>query len=231
MRTNLAVYRNAQVFLNYPFDRGFERFANAMHFGVVAAGLIPVCSCDLSVPDRPRLDMLVDTITNCHYSAHDFSRFTGEGPDNFARFNMPIEMGMALFHALQTQRVGHRCAFFVSTKHDYLSFASDLAGLDPKHYDSDELKLVVSVYDWLRDVARPLATELPTVRVKEKYEYFRESVERLDGNGIDGEASHNETQELMFQICSECKWWEWRGNRLGTLEFPPLPLSWKDKPS
>src|SRR5258708_5085657 len=128
MRRNLSAYTNCQVFLNHPFDREFAPLADAMNFAVVAGGMLPLCAYDLTTPDRPRLELLVDAIRNCHYSAHDFSRSTGGGTSNFARMNMPIEMGMALFHALHTQRHEHRCAFFVPTAHDYQAFASDLAG-------------------------------------------------------------------------------------------------------
>src|SRR5262245_60384773 len=100
MRRNLAAYSASQVFLNYPFDSALAELANAMSFAVVAGGLLPVCAYDLTVPDKPRLEMLVDAIRSCHYSAHDLSRSKGEGPQNFARLNMPVEMGMALFHAL-----------------------------------------------------------------------------------------------------------------------------------
>lgn len=228
MRGDLPAFERVQVFLNYPFDEDFELLANAMHFAVVAAGLIPVCACDLSVPDRPRLEMIVDAIINCRYSAHDFSRCKGEGGSNFARFNMPLEMGMALFHALQTQRRAHRCTFFIATPHEHKIFASDLAGLDPKSHNNDEITLVGNVYEWLRDVAKPLANELPTVDVKEKYKSFKIEIERVKGNGKNGRPSHDEAQELMYKICSECKWWDWRDNKLGKIEFPLLPLSWKE---
>jgi hypothetical protein len=36
------------------------------------------------------------------YSIHDLSRFTVEGADNHARFNMPLELGMAF--ALRSER-------------------------------------------------------------------------------------------------------------------------------
>src|SRR6266849_6041836 len=152
IRHNLEPYRKGQVFLNYPFDRSFEPLADAMSFAVVAAGLVPVCARDLSVPDRPRLELIVDAVANCDYSAHDFSRFTGEGVDNLARMNMPIEMGMAVFHALNTQRSAHRCAFFVPTQHDYQRFASDLAGLDPKCHENNDERMLTEMYNWLRDV-------------------------------------------------------------------------------
>jgi len=229
MRTHLSAFQYAQVFLNYPFDAEFEPLAHAMHFAVVAAGLVPLCAHDLSVPDRPRLEMLVDAIMNCHYSAHDFSRSRGEGSGNFARFNMPIEMGMALFHALQTQRQEHRCAFFVASPHDHQIFASDLAGLDPKYYGKDETELVASVFEWLRAVARPYANmDIPTGQVKNKYTHFKKEMERIKGNGNDGRPNHDEAQELMYMICSECLWWDWRANRLGMMEFPSVPLDWKE---
>jgi hypothetical protein len=141
---------------------------------------------------------------------------------------MPIEMGMALFHALQTQRQEHRCAFFVATPHDHQMFVSDLAGLDPKHYGNDEIALVVSMFEWLRAVAREYSNvNIPIGHVKDKYGYFKKEMERIKGNGREGNPNHDEAQELMYMICSECKWWEWRENRLGKREFPPLPLDWK----
>lgn len=225
MRVDLASYERVQVFLNFPFDTEFEAMAHAMHFGVVAAGFIPVCARDLTAPDRPRLEVLVEAISSCQYSAHDFSRYTGEGANNYARFNMPIEMGMALFYALRVQRAKHRCAFFVPTPHDYQAFASDLAGLDPKVYNGNEHLLAALVYEWLRDVGKPMVNEIPTVRVREKYGEFRQTLLKLQGSGSDGRPSHDEAQELMYQICSDCRWWVWRENPLGRIEFPLVPLA------
>jgi hypothetical protein len=225
MRTNLTQYRNAQVFLNYPFDDGFEGLSHAMHFAIVAAGLIPVCAKDLTSPDRPRLEMLVSAIENSQFSVHDFSRLTGEGDQNFARMNMPIEMGMALFHALRTQRNDHRCAFFVRDGHNYQLAASDLAGLDPISYEGDEVSLVSCVYDWLRDgIQNALTMAVPTAAVRERYEQFQVEMQQMEGSGRDGVLNHNEAQELMYRICTGCGWWDWRENRAGQLEFREVPL-------
>ena len=68
---------------------------------------------------------------------------------------MPLEMGMAVFYALQTQYRDHACAFLVPDAHYYKRFASDLAGLDPLVYDRDEEKLLRDTFDWLREVAPP----------------------------------------------------------------------------
>jgi hypothetical protein len=228
MRRNLAAYANCQVFLNYPFDRPFAPLADAMTFAVVAGGLLPVCAHDLTTPDRPRLEMLVDAIRNCHYSAHDLSRAKGEGELNYARMNMPVEMGMALFHALHNQRRDHRCLFFITTPHDYKTFASDLAGLDPRVHNADENRLLADMYEWLRGVVpAALFNSQPTVEVLEKYLVFKNTVVRVRGSGDGGVTSHDETREVMYRVCSEVGWWDWRGNRMGKEEFPLVPLAMK----
>jgi hypothetical protein len=217
-----------QIFLNYPFDDAFEPLAHAMHFAVVASNLIPICAKDLTSPDRPRLELLVSTILNCQYSLHDFSMLKGQGERNFARLNMSLEMGMALFHALQTQRGSHRCAFFVATAHDYQIAASDLAGLDPVSYDGDELALVAGVYEWIRDVAcNPITTGRPTNEIKQRYDDFKLRTKSVVGSGKDERLTHNESQELMFQVCSEHKLWDWRDNKAGQTAFPQVPLSFR----
>ena len=230
MRRNLAAYDSSQVFLNYPFNEAFAPLANAMAFAVIASGLLPVCALDFTTPDRPRLDMLVDAIRFCSYSAHEFSRFTGEGPGNLARMNMPIEMGMALFHALHTQRRDHRCIFFVPTPHAYMSFASDLAGLDPKIHNNDPSRLLADMYDWLRGVVpHNLFNSRATVEVVEKFDLFKSRLDTINGSSNGGRPSHDETREVMYQVCAEEGWWDWRDTRHGRDEFPDIPLQKKSQ--
>jgi hypothetical protein len=226
MRRNLEAYANFQVFLNYPFDEKFTVLADAMSFAVVAGGLLPVCAYDLTTPDRPRLEMLVEAIRCCRYSAHDFSRSEGGGPHNFARMNMPIEMGMALFHALHTQRREHTCLFFVPTAHDYKAFASDLAGLDPRVHNNDDTRILTDMYEWLRGVVpSALFNSQPTIEVLDKFVVFKTKKESVKGAGTGGRLSHEETREVMYQVCAEVGWWDWRGNRMGKDEFPTIPLA------
>jgi len=228
MRRNLAAYASCQVFLNFPFDEAFESLADAMSFAAIAGGLLPVCAHDLTAPDRPRLEMLVDAIHSCQYSAHDLSRSSGEGADNFARMNMPVEMGMALFHALHTQRREHRCMFFVSSPNDYKKFASDLAGLDPRVHNGNEMRLLTDMYDWLRDVVpSALFNAQPTVEVLDKFTDFKVRLANVRGSGDGGRPSHDERRELMYRLCVDLGWWDWRGSRLGKEEFPVVPIAFK----
>jgi len=216
-----------QVFLNYPFDADAEAISLAMHFAVVAAGLLPVCALDLTSPDRPRLDVIEGAITRCQYSAHDLSRFTGEGEKNLARFNMPFELGGAFFQALRTQNTGHRCAFFVTTPHDYKGFLSDLAGVDPLIYDTD-VGLLLRMYEWLRDIVHAAFIPKPSVEICDIYAELKGELLRLRGSGRQGRPTHHEAQELMYQTASEHGLWDWRVIKAGQIAFPEVPLSWID---
>jgi hypothetical protein len=175
------------------------------------------------------LETIVEALRGSHYSVHDFSRFTGEGLNNHARMNMPIEMGMAVFHAIETQRRDHRCVFFVPTPNDYQAFASDLAGLDPKCHYNDEERLISEMYEWLRAVVpAALFNSKPTIEVVAKYREFKVRIPLIVGSGPAGKPSHEEGRELMYQMCSEADWWDWRKNRQGQEEFPILPIRWQE---
>ena len=112
-------YRRWQVFLNYPYDDAYAPLGTALTYAVAAAGLIPVSAKDFSSPDGLRLTLLIELVSNCQYSIHDLSRCKGEGEENLARMNMPLEMGMAIYHAIATKQQGHRCAFFVRDAASY----------------------------------------------------------------------------------------------------------------
>ncbi len=43
---------------------------------------------------------IVRALANSKYLIHDLSRCTGEGIENVARFNMPLELGMAMARRL-----------------------------------------------------------------------------------------------------------------------------------
>lgn len=79
MARDLRAYYDYQVFLNYPYDAEFRSYSEALSFAVIASGLIPVAAVDLTLPDRPRLQTLVQAISACRFSVHDLSRSAGEG--------------------------------------------------------------------------------------------------------------------------------------------------------
>ena len=138
---------------------------------------------------------------------------------------MPIEMGMALFHALVSQRSEHRCVFFVPSPHEYKAFASDLAGLDPKCHQNSEATLLTAMYEWLRGVVPgSFFNSQPTVDVVAKFGEFKKRLKNIKGTDGNGKPSHDERREVMYQVCAECDWWDWRETRAGRDQFPLVPL-------
>lgn len=231
MTRDLAVYSKFQVFLNYPFEPAYRPFGDALAFGVAAAGLLPLSALDYSSPDTLRLSRLVEAISSSAYSVHDLSRSQGEGPDNYARMNMPVEMGMALFHAMNTQYQEHRCAFVVPQAHGYQKFASDLAGLDPLVYEDSAPQLVTLTFEWLqRVVPRQWLSVQAASLVAEAYAEFEAACASLAAlNG--GHPGHSEAREVMYRVCGLRGWWDWRETRSGREQFPSVPLHWAETPA
>ena len=97
----------------------------------VAAGFFPRIATDTGDVARVRIERIHATIDECHFSIHDLSRCKGEGELNNARFNMPLELGMAMAKQRHAQPPDkHDWCVLVPTDEDYTLFVSDLAGFD-----------------------------------------------------------------------------------------------------
>ena len=144
---------------------------------------------------------------------------------------MPIEMGLALYPALLSQRHEHRCTFFVHAPHDYQRFASDLAGLDPHCHNGTDTVALALMYDWLRGVVpQQIFNDQPTVSVGDKFREYRARLVEVNGSGPSGVPTHLESREVMYIVCADAQWWDWRATKAGRAEFPQIPLSWRRNP-
>jgi hypothetical protein len=151
------------VFINCPFDLEYEPLFDALLFTTVCCGFYPRSSIESSNIDVPRMERIAHAIFTSKYSIHDLSRCRGEGEGLFARFNMPLELGMAIGRRLCGIRHGERHDWLVLVPEGrrYWHFVSDLAGYDLKEYDGSTQSIVPRVMAWLVtqhnaiDVARP----------------------------------------------------------------------------
>ena len=126
----------ADVFVNVPFDSGYERNFLALVAGLVALGRTPRCVLELPASTN-RLRRIVDLIKQCPVSFHDVSRVTStRTPQGLApRFNMPFELGLAV---ARSREGGGSHRFFVLEARRYRlqSTLSDMNGSDPLiHHD------------------------------------------------------------------------------------------------
>lgn len=85
------------------------------------------------------------------YSIHDLSRFQGEGPDNLSRFNMPLELGIAvgIRFLKDGQPATHNWVALVPPGFVHQKFVSDLGGFDPPDHDGTPAMVIRQVAAWL----------------------------------------------------------------------------------
>lgn len=148
------------VFINCPFDSAYSPLFDAIVFTVVSCGFTPRSALETGSVGEPRLDKITRALFASRYSIHDLTRCTGEGADNFARFNMPLELGMAMAHGIVApQRAKHEWLVLAPAGHSYARFVSDLSGFDPARHDGTVRGVVTQVLAWLR--TRKLKTATP----------------------------------------------------------------------
>jgi hypothetical protein len=145
------------VFVNCPFDDEFQDALDAIIFACVHAGFVPWMAGSSGDVAVPRVERIVGGIRACRYSIHDLTRYQGEGADNLSRFNMPLELGMAMAHrAVDDGDAKHDWMVMVPDGHAYKRYISDLAGFDPKTHDTSAERVAEAVLSWL--ATRPTAS-------------------------------------------------------------------------
>jgi len=110
------------------------------------------------------------------YSIHDLTRCKGEGDANLARFNMPLELGIAMARRYSARREAdrHDWLVMVPTGHQYGRFISDLAGFDPVTHNGSDRGFVVAVMTWLATRTDSAGTLSPQQVLKDLPQFRRE---------------------------------------------------------
>ena len=145
------------VFINCPFDPAYEELLHAIVLTTVSLGFVPRCALEAGDADY-RFPHILDLLAQSKYSIHDLSRFTGEGPSNLARMNMPLELGVAIGLKQSQLRRKRRWAVMVPevasgadpSAFEYQRYISDLAGKDPLCHGQTPETVVREVYSWLK---------------------------------------------------------------------------------
>lgn len=147
------------VFINCPFDAKYLPLFDAIVLTTMYCGYVPRCALETGSVSDPRLDRIYEALNSSRYSIHDFSRCKGEADANFARFNMPLEFGIAFGKGYLSSR-DHDWLVLLPTGHFYKQCISDLGGYDPSTYKNTIESLVQPVMSWL--LTRPNAWWLRT---------------------------------------------------------------------
>lgn len=120
------------------------------------------------------------------YSIHDLSRYRGEGAENRARFNMPLELGMALGmrYLKEGTPAEHNWVALVPEHFEHQKFISDLAGFDPPDHDQQPATVIRKVAAWL-SVQPDFMGPTPTAKtILEAYPDFCALLDAAKGDAL-----------------------------------------------
>lgn len=161
---SLAAPYERSVFINCPFDDEFVPLFEAIVFATVCSGFMPRSALESGSVAVPRMARIWSAVNSSKYSIHDLSRCRGEGEERLARFNMPLELGMAMARSYAGAETGmnHDWLVLVPEGHQYFRFVSDLAGFDPSQHAGTIESIVPAVVVWLQ--ATEDAVEAPNPR-------------------------------------------------------------------
>lgn len=137
--------RTESVFLNIPYDREFEDLYLAYIVGLTQLGLR--VNATVAAPNQGRLETIIGLIEGSNFSIHDLSRI--ELSKGIPRFNMPVELGLALYRSHLT-RGKHRVYVFESEPYRAQQSTSDINGIDPQIHNGT----VKGVMAGLRNILR-----------------------------------------------------------------------------
>ena len=130
------------VFLNVPFDHGYERNFVALVSTLLALGRRPRCVLELPDLGEGRLSRIFRHIESCRISIHDLSRVGLP-----VRFNMPFELGLAC--ALSTYKGRHSFVLLEKKPFRLDRTLSDIKGRDPLIHRGTPAGVITCVTDVL----------------------------------------------------------------------------------
>lgn len=137
--------RIESVFLNIPYDEPFENLYLAYIVGLTQLGLR--INATLAVPNQGRLQTIIALLEQSNFSIHDLSRI--ELSRGIPRFNMPVELGLALYRSKVTDG-RHRVYIFESKRYRAQRSTSDVNGIDPQIHGGTPKALMAALRNIFR---------------------------------------------------------------------------------
>jgi hypothetical protein len=145
------------VFINCPFDETYiNDLLKPIIYVIIKNGLSPRLSLEVSDSGQARLEKITEIIKNCKYSIHDLSIVKSKKANEFARMNMPFELGID--YGLRKSGVASlstkQFLILEATKYDYMKAISDINGFDIKVHSNDTEKIFDCLYSWFSETLK-----------------------------------------------------------------------------
>lgn len=162
------------VFINCPFDTVFSPILQAIAFCVTDLDFYPRLAPENADNAANRLDRIVELVRGSKYAIHDLSRCKSTTTGEYARMNMPFELGID--HGCRrfgAEPLSEKSVLILEeTRYDYQKTLSDISGWDIEAHDGDHIKAVGHVRNWL--VRQANAQPVGRTRILSDYADFQE---------------------------------------------------------
>lgn len=139
------------VFLNCPFDKTYiDDILKPILYVIVRNGFYPRLSLEVSDSGQVRLQKITEIIKSCKYSIHDLSIVKSKKAKEFARMNMPFELGIdyGLRNSGRGKLAEKQFLILEATKYDYMKAISDINGFDIKVHGNETERIFDCLYSW-----------------------------------------------------------------------------------
>ena len=175
------------VFINCPFDIAYiNDILKPMMYVIIKNGFSPRLSLEVSDSGQARLEKITDIIKSCKYSIHDLSIVKSKKANEFARMNMPFELGID--YGLRKSGIAllntKQFLILEANKYDYMKAISDINGFDIKVHGNDTEKLFDCIYSWTSETLK-INKQDPPLKMFNDFMYFNTSLfeEKLEKYG------------------------------------------------
>jgi hypothetical protein len=138
------------VFINCPFDEDYYLLLRPILFTIIYLGFTPRIASENSDSGVARFDKICNLIRSSMYSIHDLSRLKSTSQGEYARQNMPFELGLDVgcrrFSSGQLKN--KKFLILEIDQFRYRQALSDISGFDIKSHNNNPSKLVIQVRNW-----------------------------------------------------------------------------------
>lgn len=145
------------IFINCPFDDEYinDLLKPALYF-LVKNKLNPRLSLEVSDSGQVRLEKITEIIKSCKYSIHYLSLVKAKQANEFARMNMPFELGIdyGLRHCDLPQYQQKQFLILEANKYDYQKALSDINGFDIKVHKNNTENMFECLYAWASETLK-----------------------------------------------------------------------------
>jgi len=197
------------VFINCPFDQSYiDDFLKPILYNIIRNGFSPRLSLEVSDSGQVRLQKITDIIKSCKYSIHDLSIVKSKKAKEFARMNMPFELGIdyGLRNSGLPKLSEKQFLILEATKYDYMKAISDINGFDIKVHSNETEKIFECLYTWFSETLK-INKQSPPLKTFYEFIDFNTSLfdEKVSEFGSDTLAKNYIEKISIAEYISEIK--------------------------